>query len=235
VDRFHVDRLRLGFFTFPRDGAGRPDHEKVNVMEIKATVISQKDIDGFDAYIRGVVFGEDTKKAPVTVLKYSTLLHMHPFDSILIGSENFTKDPLLSSIPREYLRKLAVVAKVTWDAATRMSVSDLIILAREKYVGSPPGDTQPTEDEDLSSHVPGAAEESNPKPTRNTVEERALQQLVIHPDWKRPQIAKQIGCSERSLATGRAPNLNTAMQAYQQRGLPRGSKSDGMIEAIDEG
>jgi hypothetical protein len=79
------------------------------------------------------------------------------------------------------------------------------------------------------------AEESNPKTTRNTVEERALQQLVIHPDWKRPQIAKQIGCSERSLAKGRCPKLNTAMQAFEQRNLPRGSKSHGRLEVIDEG
>jgi hypothetical protein len=76
---------------------------------------------------------------------------------------------------------------------------------------------------------------SNDQSSESSVEERALQLLVVRNDLNKKQIAKEIDCTRRSLAKGRCPKLHEAMEAYKHRDLPSGSKSaDGGLEAWDD-
>lgn len=76
------------------------------------------------------------------------------------------------------------------------------------------------------------------KPNSMGVDAEALAVFIHHPDWTKKRIAEQIGRAEKSLAPGRCPKLNAAIQTYKSRnnaGLKRGSKDrDGNLEAWDE-
>jgi hypothetical protein len=75
-------------------------------------------------------------------------------------------------------------------------------------------------------------------PDRQTVDIRAVQMLVEHPDWSNDEIAQAIGCHPKYLSSKKnCPKFRAAREAQKTspKRPPRGTKSrDGDLEAIGD-
>lgn len=87
-----------------------------------------------------------------------------------------------------------------------------------------------------ASQVKGGSEIEKSKIKDDSLDERLLAVLVVHPDWENKQFAQAVGCHVKSITQRKCPRFFAAKASYKSSNLPRGSKdSEGHLEAWDEG
>lgn len=147
------------------------------------------------------------------------------FLAVHVANPHLTSPGVQGSLPMEFAAAPVMLEGI------RVALRLMAGKSHTKAEAIAPSDPERPEAKPAAEANADVAEE-----VKTSYEARALQVLVVHPDWSNKQIAVEIGCHPKTLAKGRAPHLHAAKRAFKEPpSIPHGSKSpDGDTEAWSE-